>query len=93
MTYAQRVEREDEGDRLRSVLQREAHRSDSRIRAAMHDVASGLMAWSEAPELSARQYRRLEDIGRIYRPEGKETLYGRSTYADPYDTDLDDWGV
>jgi hypothetical protein len=88
MTFAQRVERETEGDRLRAVLRDEGIRSGDRVRAAFHTAARGLMDWRDPSELTGREYRRLEGItgnGNVYRP------YDPQGDVEPYDLDRDDY--
>jgi hypothetical protein len=38
------------------------------IRAAFREAALGLMAWQDPPLVSTSEYRRLEDVGQVYRP-------------------------
>ena len=62
------------------------------IRAAFRYVTLGLMEWQDPPELTPREYRRLEALPdpALQLPDAdKQTHYGHAEYVDPYDVAAD----
>ena len=84
MTYAQRIDREEEGARLRAMLRDEHYAARERIAQAFRYVTLlGLMEWQDPPELTPRQYARLEGLRNVYRP------FDPQGETEPFDVDQD----
>ena len=75
MTYAQRIDREDESDRLRRVLREEHYAARERIAQGFRHVTLGLMSWEGPPEFDR------PTVYRCWDPQGE---------VEPFDVDADD---